>query len=251
MNIYSVCILHESGVPLYWQHFSEEFQQIDFTLVSSFFSAIMNFSEQVIHSTINILDLGKYRFFVTKQNSVVAYLITDTTTSGLLITERLERMMQAFFEMVSIPLILNSNHLYENSILSERLNMIVQLKDDYSRYNIEKIKSIFDREMAANDCKAGALISLKGEIFYSSLPLEELQASLKEIELRTKLEAALLLQNPKFISQTGEKIVFAQCVDLNPFNTPVYIVLLFGTNSSLGMADFALEDIIKKLKQLN
>jgi hypothetical protein len=248
MKLYTICFLHKSGFPLFVHHFSDEFKSVDFTLISSFLSAMMNFGEQVIKCGLNVIDMGEYRFFVEQNKDISAYLITDRITSSLVIHERLEHLCEAFYEVVNVEKVLTSNQIYENPILAAKMDSISQFKDDYSEYKVDVIKNLFDQQILSNECAGGALLSMKGEIFYNSMGIEDLQAVLKEIEIRTRSETAILLENPKFISQTAKKIILAQCVKFRLFPTPVFVVLLFsGENASLGMADFALEDMVKKL----
>ncbi len=143
---------------------------------------------------------------------------------------------------------LDNNILLEDVEVDRRIDEIIRFQDDYSDVNIESMKILFEGKISRGELLARALISLKGQIYHTSLPLEDLETSLREIELRTKANRGELGTNPKFIWQRGNKMIFSQVVAIESFNAPIYVVLLFNANTSLGMADFALEDILSKFK---
>ena len=247
MIFHSLCVLKKTGEPIYQQNFSEEFKNIDFTMFSSFFSAILMFSNQVVKKSLDVLDLGELRVFIHDYEGILFIIIADISSSGLLVSERISRIASKFFSFYSAEDCKKSNECIENPALNTKIQEIVDLKDNYSDTHISQIREIFEKETQQGELSAAALISVKGETYYTSLTIEDLHSALQEIEVRTRTK---LSQNisPKFIFQTEKKKILAQLLFLPKFHIPVYIVLLFGENTSLGMADFTLDDMISKLK---
>ena len=249
MKIHSLVVMSKNGVPIYHRNFSEQFEKTDFTMLTSFLSAILQFSNAVVKQNLSVLEMGELRFFIRNSDDgeFLFILIADNLTSVLLINERIQRIIYSFFQTMSSKECQDSVSYICSSIIDSSLDTIVQIKDDHSDVAMEGIKKIFEKERSNGEFRAGALLSMKGEIYYSSLPLEDLDTALKEIETRTKSNAKLLSGNPKFIWQAEEKMIFSQSVSIKKFEAPVYCVLLFDATTTLGMADFALEDIVKKI----
>lgn len=250
MQIHSFFILHNSGIPIYHKNFSEVLGKTDFTLLSSFFGAIMAFSSTIVNQELNILEMGNLRFFFRHHKDFIFIVITSSDSSALLLNERMDRIISSC-DLNKIQSALDSNVFLEDEEAEKRIDEIFNFQDDYSDANIESMKFIFEGEISRGELLAAALMSLKGEIYYTSLPLEDLQTSLREIELRSKANRREIVSNPKFIWQGGDKMIFSQVVSIEAFHTPIYVVLLFNATTSLGMADFALEDILNKIKEHN
>ena len=258
MKICSLFIVRPFGIPIYWRNFTEDLKNMDFSLASSFLTAMLDFSKEVIKKELNVLEMGDLRFFFQNYKEkgfpeLIVILITDITTSVLLIRERMNLICQGFFSNIDPDECQNQNGaIIENKNLDTLMDSLINLGDDYSTVKIDILKQIFENEISNGDISAGAIISLKGQIYYSSLPSEDLHTALKEIEIRsqsqTNTDADLM---PKTIFQSGNKMIFSQVVVLKALQKdPVNIVLLFAAGITLGMADFGLEDIIKKLSSL-
>jgi hypothetical protein len=118
---------------------------------------------------------------------------------------------------------------------------------------VASIKSVFEEELKKGEVVGGALFTLKGNILYNSLPGEQLNQALKEVEIRNQAETlSLKTKLPKLIRQAGDSMLFSQVVNSAKFGQPVVINLLFSTikAGNLGMADFVLEYVVKKLVPL-
>ncbi|WP_457557267.1 hypothetical protein [Candidatus Harpocratesius sp.] len=250
MKNYCLYIVQISGVPIYYQNFSEEFRDSEYPLVTSFFGAIMQFSQQVIKEQLNIIEIGKYRVFFRYQQDLIFIIITQNTSSILLINERLDRIVLTLYNCINVEKVIESKQMVENPKLSEKFYKIMHLQDDYSDLKTEVIKNLIEEEISSGDIEAGALLSLKGEIYYSSLPLEELHIALREIEIRTKVGTDNNIKGEKFIRQNEKNAIFSRIIYIPAFSSPVYIVLLFDNRVNLGMADFLLEEICQKLEKI-
>lgn len=246
MQIHSFFIQHISGIPIYYRNFNEVLEKTDFTLLSSFFGSIMTFSTSIVNQNLDVLEMGNLRFFFRHHEDYIFIIITSSDSSALLLNERMERIIKKC-DPIKIQTALNSNKLLEDNEVDRSIDEIINFQDDYTDVSFESVKSAFMGEISRGEILAAALISLKGEIYYSSLPIKDLESTLTEIELRSKANRGSLITNPKFIWQGGDKMIFSQVFSIESFNSPIYVVLLFNSNTSLGMADFALEDILNKI----
>lgn len=247
MENYCLYIVQQSGVPIYYHNFSEKFNDTEYPLITSFFGAIMQFSQQVIHEKLSIMEMGQYRIFFRHQQDLIFIIISENTSSMLLIHERLDRIILTLYNNQDVEKYLDSAKMIEDPELDQKFETIMNLDDDFSDNSIDSIKTLFECEIFSGEIEAGALLSMRGKIYYSSLPIDDLHTTLKEIEIRTQIDTREVLTNPKFIWQTQEKLIFSQAIQIPKIAGPVYVVLLFDARTNLGMADWALEDICQKL----
>jgi len=251
MNIHKLFIIRRSGVPIYHRDYSSAMNKVDPNLLSSFFTAIIDFSHAVLLKNIDVLDVGDLRFFFENSKDLIFILITDTSYSILLVRERLKLIGKAFFQRFGVQL-KNPDQTIEDEKFNTEIDAIIQLKDNYSSNIIEPIQKLFETQISKGEFIAGALLSMTGTIFYSSLPMEFLHISLKELEVRIKTDTSRfkIREMPKLILQLGNRIIFSQLTMSEKMKMPVLVVLLFDASTNLGMADFTLETLLKELEKM-
>ncbi len=252
MIIHSLYIIRRSGVPVYQRDYSSALKNVDPNLLSSFFTAIISFSQAVILKDIDVLDVGDLRFFFENSKDLTYILVTDTSYSVLLVRERLKLIGKAFFLYCGAQF-KTSDQCIENKDLDKDIDAIINLKDDYSSNVIQPIQKLFELQINKGEILAGAILSMTGTIFYSTLPAEYLHTSLKELEIRIKADAASRFKKrdmPKMILQLGNRLIFSQSIMSEKLQLPVLVVLLFDATTNLGMADFTLESLLKELDKM-
>jgi hypothetical protein len=252
MIIHSLYIIRQSGVPVYQRDYSIAMKNVDPNLLSSFFTAIISFSRAVILKEIDVLDVGDLRFFFENSKELTFILVTDTSYSVLLVRERLKLIGKAFFERFGSTF-KNSDQVVEDKNFDQAIDAIIHLKDDYSPNIMQPVQQFFADEILKGNFIAGALLSMTGTIYYSSLPAEYLHTSLKEIEIRIKTDATTRFKKrdmPKLILQLGNRLIFSQSIFSEKLKAPVLVVLLFDATTNLGMADFTLETLLKELEKM-
>ncbi len=252
MLFHSLYILKLGGVPIYHRNFSHVLESTDKNLLSSFLTAILDFSQGVVKKRLNIMEIGDLRFFFYNiENKFIAVFITNITASLLLVKERFKLVKEALFEHIQMDELINfSGQVLEIDGLDKAIDKIVSMAEDDVPEGMEDVKDVFEREIMAGEISAGSLISIEGDIFYSSLPMEDLHFALKELEIRAQAQTEELKILPKSIWQSGNKMIFSQVVQSQKIQKMMYVILLFETGTSLGMADYALEDVVKKLHEI-
>lgn len=248
MQIHSVVVLKKSGLPVYYKNFSDQLEKVDFTLFSSFLSAILQFSQSVVKRDLNILEIGTLRFFIRKcQHEFKFVVITDRKASALLIEDRIKMMCRSFFNVVDVEQCVDMDQCVEDNSVDETFQKIVQMKAGQDESFIIPVKKLFEKEITQGEISSGALLTTQGSILYSSLPNDVLHTALKELEIRMKAQIYDDENMPKLIYQLGKKMIFAQMIKGDQTGSLFFVILYFDGGTTLGMADFALEDIIKGL----
>ncbi len=252
MIIHILYIIRRSGVPVYQKDYTIAMKNVDPNLLSSFFTALLSFSQAVILKDIDVLDVGDIRFFFENSKDLTYILVTDTSYSVLLVRERLQLIGKAFFQRFGAQF-KYSDQSIDDKEFDREIDAIIQLKDNYSSNIMQPIQQLFELQINKGEVLAGALLSMTGTIFYSTLPAEFLHTSLKELEIRIKTDAASRFKKrdmPKMILQMGNRLIFSQSVLSEKLQVPVLVVLLFDATTNLGMADFMLESVLKELEKM-
>ena len=253
MKIHALIVLKKGGVLIYYQEFTSDSIKLDPVLMSSFLTAMIDFSSLVVKEDLNVIDFGRLRLFFKKSENenVTFILMTDTSASVLLIQDRLKLVIRQFLEMTNDELCQEITCMIENDELKERINSIINLGDSYSESNLAPVIDVFTELMSKSDISGGALFSIKGEIFYSNLSEEFLHLAIREVEIRSQVDiAGLNAPLPKFIWQSGDYFIFSQFIRA-PSGDFLVATLLFDANrTNLGIADFELESIVKRINDL-
>lgn len=250
MKTHSIIVFKSSRIPIYYKHITSELQSIDYNLFSSFLTAILQFSSQIVKQDLNIIEIGKYKFFIKKVDFDFTFvLISDFNVSSLLIQNQLKKFSDRFFQIISKEECRNLNYCIENSIIdAELIHFSTTLSND-NMVSIQAINQIIQNYADKEDLVGAALVSSQGQVFFSSLRDEDLQLCLKDLELRSMTQTIVIDDNQKIIYQFGTKLFISQIFYSKRILNVVSLSLLFDSaKTPLGMADMILEDIMKSLQ---
>ncbi len=248
MKIHCFFMLNVDGLPIYDRIYSNVLKNDKITLATSFLAAIMHFSSEMTQKKIRILKMGDLRFYFKHHTNKIFVMITSTDSISMVVYERIDKLIQIYENFLDdFDRIEQTGEILENLKINQMVDDIVDFTGNFDKIQITKIKKIFEEEISNGELLASALISIRGDVFYTSLPIEDLTTAMREIEIRTISDRRNIISNPKFTWQGGDKLIYSQIITINQFKSPVYIVLSFDSRTTLGMADFTLEDVINKI----
>nr|MDO8110726.1 hypothetical protein [Candidatus Sigynarchaeota archaeon] len=253
MKIHALFVLKKGGVLIYYQEFTAGLLKIDPMLMSSFLTAMIDFSKSMVKEELNVIDFGKLRLFFSNsvKEDVMFILLTDISASVLLIQDRLNLVKKQFFDTVGTEVNQEISYKIVNNALSTRLNQIINLHDAYSESSLAPIIKIFTEQMTKSEFSGGALFSMKGEILYSNLPIDFLHLAIREVEIRSQVDIARVKSKlPKFMWQSGDALVCSQVIRSRRGEFFVVNLLFDGSRTNPGIADFELESIVKKINDV-
>jgi hypothetical protein len=258
MNAHALYFLKRGGVPIYHKYFSAIIDNTEPALISSFLHAIMDFSRAVVRKELNVVDIGDLRFTFynpdgANNDDLTFIIITDVGMSVLLVREWVKQIARVFFQAYPMHTCNDIDCMIESPDIDAAIKQIIESNAGQSSDALASIKDVFELELAAGEVVGGAMFTLKGEILYNSLSRTHLNQALKEVEIRSQSETLTLKTKlPKLIWQAGNSLLFSQVVHSDRFSQPVVVNLLFDNlkTSNLGMADFVLEYVVKKLQPL-
>lgn len=249
MIIHSLFILQKTGVCIYSRNFTKDFDNIEANLITPFFSAIFSFSENVISKqTPEILEMGGFRFVFKTYNSYIFTILSDSSTSLLFITSRLERLTEIFNEF------LDENELDEceqiqNKQFDKKIDSVITGEEDIvlSQPLYRKIIDLINDLVSKNEILGAALMNINGKVIYSSLPHDILLSSLKELEIRYTVSRDF---STTFYSLENEQKVFSKIIKIPWKLDPLLFVVLFDSTVPFGMAEINLDKFSKTIENI-
>ncbi|GAB4321355.1 MAG: hypothetical protein Kow0069_25590 [Promethearchaeota archaeon] len=247
--IHALYVLDLGGAPLYARTFTHALEDVDSSLVCGFFKAILDFSRAVVKKSLSVIEVGDLRcFFKQLDKDRVVVLVTDPTASHLLVNDRLKKVAPLLLQVES-PVLRGPDGRVRPPPpgFNEELDSIARMTDDEWDEVAGPLKEVIEREVLAGEVAAGAVLGLDGRVLYNSMAVDDLAFVLREVEIRQQAQVREVESTPRMIWATKEKVIFSQAVRAPSFGGHVHVVLAFDGNTSLGMADYALEDVVKKL----
>ena len=251
MRIHWLFILNKGGVCLYSRRFTEEYKDIDVNLITPFFSAIFQFSQNVISKELDELEMGCLRFTFKVENEFIFVLLSDISVSILFTSTRLLAISDAFFRIYYRMDKLRDIKEIENPEFDNSIESIITGEEELfkSRDFYKKVINVFKDMIFQNEISGAALLSTQGNIIYSSLPSEILLSSVKELEIRF-MSGVMSLPEAFYSLESGEKVFSSIVSEDIAAGLNFLIVLLFESSVQLGMAELGLLRVMKSIKHL-
>ncbi len=249
MQIHSLYILKNSGIPLYKRNFTDEIKKVDVNLLTPFFSAIFTFSQELVSRKLDQLEMSGLRFTFKEENKFIFVLVSDISVSILFTSTRLISIADAFFgEYYQLDKLRDFQQI-KNPKFDKVIDSIIQGEEELleSQKLYPKIIDLFTTLILQNEIVGAALLNTKGSIFYNSLPDELLINSVRELEIRF-MSGTLRLPEMFYSLENGQKVFSSIITNIGPFD--FFIVLLFEKSVPLGMAEMNLFKCSKAIEKL-
>ena len=251
MKIHSLFVLKKTGVCIYYRNFTKEFENIEVNLITPFFSAIFSFSEKVIsRKTPEILEMSELRFVFKVQEDFIFTILCDSSASILFVNSRITSIVNEFFDLFPDSSKIKDYEQIEDPNFDKLVDSIVTGEEEIymSKTFYTKVIAVFKDLIMEDEIVGAALLTTKGNIIYTSLPNEILVNSLRELEIRFMVGALTLPENI-YVLENGQK-VFSKVIDIPWKLDPLLIVVLYGSEVPLGMAEMNLGKVAKKIVNL-
>ncbi len=247
MDVHALFILKETGECIYSRIFTPKFEKLQANIISPFFSAFFTFSKEILSERLDMLEMGNYRFFFKKEKSYIFAFLADTTMSNLFLKSSLDKVTEMFFYGLKNDR-WSVDELIEDAAFDTVIDEIIYGGTDIAKDLVlyKKIEDYFKAKMKKNGITGAALLSSRGDIFYSSLPKEILVSSLKEFEI--KFISGITALPELFYSLENGKKVFSKQMTQSKSKINFLIVLLFESSMSLGMAELTLHRVADELE---
>ena len=244
MNFHQILIFNESGICTYKLNISNLYLIEEEQLISSFFTALMSFTKEMVGTDIKAVEMSNdLKIVVLKKGKLFYIILCNSLENIALVSELVSKIDKNFNAYIKKNEIHTDLEFIHNMRLDASIEEIIS---DYlsKEFDIIKEKKIITYLKGLNyEDQINGIIFLTdlGHIIYSSLKQPELRTFLKEVEFRVKICNNKILK--LFYTSKDKKLIFSEYI----FNK-YFIILIFDLNIRFGLADFYLQKIVKTIE---
>jgi len=246
LNFHQLLIFNKSGICIYKLNISDSFPIQEEQLISSYFTALMSFTRELVGNKIKALEMGgNLKLVVFERKNLYYILLCDSVENKSLIKELISCIHQEFLRYVSKNEIKTDLEYITDEILD------YALKDVFdgilgNNFDLDKEESIFNylNDIKLNDDINGVIfLTDLGQVIYSTLKGIKLRKFLKEVEFRVKICNNSILK--LFYTSKDNELIFSEYIQ-----DKYFIILIFDSKIKFGIAEFYLNKIVRNILSL-
>ena len=243
MNIHNLFIFRNSGICLYSRNFTS-YYNMEENLVSSFFTALGSFTQEIVGKTIESIEMGSIKFTIIKKNDILYGFLSGVEENMLLLEDIADKINNQYIKFVKLH---NVNTTMEYIYSKDFDRIIDQTLEDImsNEFDLRKEAKIIKylKELISNaEIKGVILLTDKGKVIFSSLRSYNVKKLLKEVDFRVKIHNNAILK--MFYMTKNNEIIFSENI-----NDLYFLILMFNFNAKFGISEYYLKkagDYIKK-----
>jgi len=101
-HIHNLFIFNKTGICLFRMNFSDSFQIEQEQLISSFFTALMSFTKELIGDKIKTLEMGGVKLVIIEQSNLYYGLLCDTIENLMMLEDIISKIHLQFMNVCFI-----------------------------------------------------------------------------------------------------------------------------------------------------
>ena len=246
LNFHQLLIFNRSGICIYKLNISDSFPIQEEQLISSYFTALMSFTKELVGNKIKALEMGgNVKLVVFERKNLYYVLLCDSVENKSLIKELISSIHQEFLRYV-----VKNEIKTDLEYISDRI-LDYAIKDVFDgilgkNFDLDKEESIFNylKDLKLNDDISGVIyLTDLGQVIYSTLKGTKLRKFLKEVEFRVKICNNSIIK--LFYTSKDNELIFSEYIQ-----DKYFIILIFDSNIKFGMAEFYLQKVVKNITLL-
>ncbi len=241
--VHNFFIFNKSGICVFGRNYSKQYNMEE-NLISSFFSALMSFSKEVIGNKIKAIEMGAVKFVIIEKGSIFYGFLCDSLENILFLEEIVSKINVLFMDYVNK----NKVNVSSEYIIDIKLNQdvdaiiyqITSKPHDESREGkiVEHLKNLKLNE----EIKGIILLTEKGKIIYTSLDPLVIRDLLKEVDFRVKICNNSILK--LFYTSKNKDLIFSEYVE-----ELYFIILIFDITTKFGVAEYYLQKTVNIIRK--
>ncbi len=243
LNIHNLFIFNKSGICIYGLNLTNLYPIEQEQLISSYFTALMSFTKELIGDKIKAVEMGGGIKLVVFEKRTLYYSLLCSTIENLeLLEAMISKINSKFLEYV------NKNKIKTDLeyVYDEQLNYLIEdiIREPFSReFDLKKegliTEYLKDFQQSA-DLNGSILLTNRGKVIFSSFNDTSLKRFLKEVDFRVKISNNSILK--LFYTSKNNELIFSE----NIWDAYI-LILIFDTKIRFGMAEFYLQKAVKKI----
>ena len=246
LKIHNLFIFNKSGICIYGLNLTNLYPIEQEQLISSYFTALMSFTKELIGDKIKTVEMGGDIKLVVFEKRTLFYSILCSTIENLEFLEDLVSKIELHFLKYVKKHNIKTDMEY---VYDEHLNFLLEdiIREPFNNEfdgvkHKEIVKFLIDIK-SNDDIKGVILLTLRGNVIYSSLSDIMLKPFLKEVVFRVKISNNSILK--LFYTSKNNELIFSENVE-----DQFIIMLIFESRIKFGIAEFYLRKVVKKIKNL-
>ena len=247
LNIHNLLVFNRSGICIYGISFTDVFRLEQEQLISSYFTALMSFTKELIGTKIKTLEMGEgVKLVIFEKGNLFYALLCDIDENTILLEKIVSKVNVKFNKYAKKNGIKTElEYIYDDQLDQSIRNVIREMSS--KEFNLEKENKVINylKSIQSND-EISEIVFLTdgGKILYSS-PRNKmaLRKILKEIDFRIKICNNSILK--MFYTSKNNELIFSEY-----FNENYLIILVFESKTKFGVAEFYLYKIVNKITEI-
>ncbi len=246
LNIHNLFIFNISGICIYGLNLTNLYPIEQEQLISSYFTALMSFTKELIGDKIKTVEMGGGIKLVVFEKRTLYYSLLCSTIENLELLEAIiSKVNSKFLEYVNKNKIKTDLEYVYDEHLNYSLEDIIRAPFS-SEYDLKKegvITEFLRNFQLNNDINGVILLTNRGKVIFSSINDINLRRFLKEVDFRVKIFNNSILK--LFYTSKNNELIFSENIQ------DIYIIILiFDTKIRFGMADFYLQKVVKMITDI-
>jgi len=243
LSIHNLFIFNKSGICIYGLNLTNLYPIEQEQLISSYFTALMSFTKELIGDKIKTVEMGSGIKLVVFEKRGLYYSLLCSTIENLELLEAIiAKIHSKFLDYV------NKNKIKTDLeyVYDEHLNYLIEdiIREPFSsEFDLKKegaITKYLKEFQQSADLNGAILLTNRGKVIFSSFNDTSLNRFLKEVDFRVKISNNSILK--LFYTSKNNELIFSENI------RDIYIlILIFDTKIRFGMAEFYLQKAVKKI----
>ncbi|MHA1144281.1 MAG: hypothetical protein ACTSRW_06045 [Candidatus Helarchaeota archaeon] len=242
MVYYDIWILDSSGLCVFHKPFDH--RKFDTDLITGFFSALIQFTKEVVNEHLDILDMTKKRFVIHRAKNLILVALVDSSAAISSVRENLIKLRDVFLKNFGE----NWYETWDGNIklfheIGPAIDEIFEKKEIFGEIESrEEFQKLLHSLNEMNEVKGSALLTETGSPIISYLNAEVLLSVVKHIEVHHEARAHSIKK--MIYEMESETIVLVGFWKL-------VLAILFRKGTPLGMAELIIEECSKKIEKIS
>ncbi|MBY9011178.1 MAG: hypothetical protein KGD70_02270 [Candidatus Lokiarchaeota archaeon] len=243
LNIHNLFIFNKSGICIYGLNLTNLYPIEQEQLISSYFTALMSFTKELIGDKIKTVEMGGgIKLVVFEKKSLYYSLLCSTIENLELLEAIISKINLKFLEYA------NKNKIRTDLeyVYDEQLNYLIEdiIREPFSsEFDLKKeavITGFLNDFQRSADLSGAILLTNRGKVIFSSFNDTSLKRFLTEVDFRVKISNNSILK--LFYTSKNNELIFSENI-----RDTYILILIFDTKIKFGMAEFYLQKAVKKI----
>ena len=242
-HIHNLFIFNKTGICLFRVNFTNSYNIKQDQLISSFFTALMAFTKELIGNKIKCIEMGDVKFVVIERGFFYYTLLVDSLENLIFLEDIITKIHNQFLKYVKD----NNININLECIFDDGLNRIFNdilyhtFSNEFDLKKEDKIINYIGDLSYTDEIEGVILLTDKGKVVYSSIKRLELSNFLKEVDFRVKICNNSILK--MFYTSKNKELIFSEYVE-----DLYFIILVFDLNTKFGIAEYYLMKVVNFIK---